>query len=73
MAPARLFTGENLSRRGAKQGDQFGERCRKLMLKGNLPDPGVTGIGQHRIRLPKNVQPHVLIGRVGGMLVRIPV
>ena len=43
------------------------------MLQSNLPDPRVGRIELHRIGLPENVQKHILIGRVGGMLVGGPV
>ncbi len=73
MALPGFLPGENLRWSGTEQGDQLRQRGGQLMLHRHLADPRKRRIRQPRIGLPKDVEPDVLISRIGRVLVSRPV
>jgi len=72
MTLAGLFPGENFGWGSVEERDEFGEGCGKLMFQGDLADARGSGEGTW-IRLPKDMEGHIFISRVGRMSMGVPI
>lgn len=73
MALAGLFPGKDFSGGGPKERDEFGEGCGELMFQRDLAKVGTRGMDAAWIRLPKDMEGHMIISGVDRMRMGVPI
>jgi hypothetical protein len=73
MALAGLFPGKDFSGGGPKERDEFGEGCGELMFQRDLAKVGTRGMDAAWIRLPKDMESHMIVSGVDRMRVGVPI